>query len=97
MPAENSSSSHQVIFGKMSGSKVWGGICFHTLGCGVPASHFSGTLIAAVKRTPLGPAHADEESPTSLVRQVTSLIKLKPTGGVGRRESLAELCQWLGP
>ena len=41
----------------------------------------------------LGPAHADEESPTSLVRKVTSLTKLKPTGGVGRRESLAEPCQ----
>ena len=54
-------------------------------------------LKAAVKRTPLWPAHADEESPTSLVRKVTSLTKLKPTGGVGRRESLAEPCQGLGP
>ena len=55
--------------------------------CGIPASHFPGTLIAAVKQIPLGPAHADEESPTSLVHKIISLTKLKPTGSVGRRRA----------
>lgn len=34
--------SSQVIFGKTLWSKVRGGICFHTLGCGTPASHSPG-------------------------------------------------------